>query len=87
MMYLGSSSCYGPMGRLIMSLSDVTITFFECKSCAFYLCERKTYPQDGYKPIHEGSINPSQQSEARSNDGENAIRTAESGLDHKKLLC
>ena len=54
----------------------------------FYLCERLTYPQDDDKPIHEGGINPSQQSEAQSNDGENAIQTAESGLDHKnKLLC
>ena len=40
------------------------------------------------EPIHEGGVNPSQQSEARSNDGENAIRTAESSLDHKNnLLC
>ena len=69
-----------------MSPSDVTVTIFECKSCDFYLCERNTSPQDGYKVIHEGGINPSQQSEARSNDGENAIRTAELGLDHKNKL-
>ena len=69
-----------------MSPSDVTITFFKCRSCAFYLCEQKTSPQDRYKPIHEGGINHSRQSETRSNDGEHAIRTAESRLDHKTKL-
>ena len=66
-----------------MSPSDVTITIFKCRRCAFYLCERKTSQQDRFKPIQEWGINPSRQSETRSNDGENLIRAAESGLDNK----
>ena len=69
----------------MLSPSDVAITIFKCRRCAFYLCERKT-SQDRYKPIHEAGINPSRQSETQSNDGENVIRTAESGLDNKTKL-
>ena len=69
-----------------MSPSDVIITIFECRSCALYLYERKPSQQDRYKPIHEGGINPSRQSETQSNDGENAIQTAEAGLDYKNQV-
>ena len=69
-----------------MSPSDAQIIIFECRSCAFNLCERKTSQQDAYTPIHKGGINPGRQSETRSNDGENAFWTSESGLDHKAEL-